>query len=75
MRGILGFIIMIQGVMGFIGQVFFDHAWGLLPHWFDLPSAAYVGLFAAGAALAVWGDADRKRKAKQLRDRTGAGAV
>lgn len=66
MRGILGFIIMIQGVMGFIGQVFFGHAWGLLPHWFDLPSAAYVGLVAAGAALAVWGDADKKRKAKQI---------
>ncbi len=66
---------MIQGVMGFVGQVFFDRAWGLLPHWFDLPSAAYVGLFAVGAALAAWGDADRRRKAKRLRDRTGAGAV
>ncbi|WP_327703562.1 hypothetical protein [Streptomyces decoyicus] len=74
MRGFLGFIIMIQGVMGFVGQVFFDGAWGLLPHWFDLPSAAYVGLFAAGAALAVWGDAARKRKEKQARQ-TGAGAV
>lgn len=62
---------MIQGVMGFIGQVFFDRGWGLLPHWFDLPSVAYAGLFVAGAALAVWGDVDRKRKAKQ----TGAGAV
>ncbi|MFE1766649.1 hypothetical protein ACFW81_20860 [Streptomyces angustmyceticus] len=74
MRGFLGFIVMIQGVMGFIGQVFFDHAWGLLPHWFDLPSVAYAGLFAAGAALAVWGDLDKKRKARQ-RGETGAGAL
>ncbi|MFE6738765.1 hypothetical protein [Streptomyces tubercidicus] len=70
MRGLLGFIIMIQGAMGFIGQVFFDGAWGLLPRWFQLPSPAYVGLFAAGAALAVWGDAARKRK--QQRERPGA---
>ncbi|GGW08200.1 hypothetical protein GCM10010500_78590 [Streptomyces nigrescens] len=56
--------------MGFIGQVFFDGAWGLLPHWFTLPSPAYVGLFAAGAALAVWGDTARKRK--QERARSGA---
>ncbi|MFI2260378.1 hypothetical protein [Streptomyces tubercidicus] len=70
MRGLLGFIIMIQGAMGFIGQVFFDGAWGLLPHWFHLPSPAYVGLFAAGAALAVWGDTARKRK--QQRERSGA---
>lgn len=65
MRGFLGFIVMIQGAMGFIGQTFFDGAWGLLPHWFDLPSVAYVGLIAAGAALAVWGDVDKKRKQKQ----------
>lgn len=66
MRGFLGFIVMIQGAMGFIGQTFFDGAWGLLSHWFDLPSVAYVGLFAAGAALAVWGDIDKKRKQRQL---------
>ncbi|MET7799780.1 hypothetical protein [Streptomyces decoyicus] len=69
MRGFIGFIVMIQGAMGFVGQTFFDHAWGLLPHWFELPSAAYAGLFAAGAALAVWGDTAKKRKQRQ------AGAV
>ncbi len=65
MRGFIGFIVMIQGAMGFIGQTFFDGAWGLLPHWFELPSIAYVGLFAAGAALAVWGDLDKKRRQKR----------
>ncbi|GAB7032630.1 hypothetical protein JCM4914_40910 [Streptomyces platensis subsp. malvinus] len=51
--------------MGFIGKTFFDGAWGLLAHWFDLPSVAYLGLFLAGAALAVWGDMDKKRKAER----------
>ncbi|GAU67775.1 hypothetical protein SSP35_05_03420 [Streptomyces sp. NBRC 110611] len=62
MRGIIGFIFMIQGALGFVSQTFFDRTWGLLAHWFDLPSVAYLGLFAAGAALAVWGDMDRKRR-------------
>ncbi|UQA94594.1 hypothetical protein [Streptomyces halobius] len=66
MRGIIGFIIMIQGAMGFIGQVFFDGAWGILPHWFELPSIAYIGIFALGAALCFWVDADKKRKQKEI---------
>lgn len=71
MRGFIGFIVMLQGAVGFIGQMFFDGAWGLLPHWFDLPSVAYLGVFAAGAALAVWGDMDKKREQK----RVGPGAA
>ncbi|MCX4639920.1 hypothetical protein QT196_18305 [Streptomyces sp. P9-2B-2] len=71
MRGLIGFIVMIQSAMAFIGQVFFDGVWGLLPRWFNLPSPAYVGLFAAGAALAVWGDTAKKRKQQQ----EGAGAA
>ncbi|MEU9119595.1 hypothetical protein AB0C96_07005 [Streptomyces sp. NPDC048506] len=67
--GFIGFIVMLQGAMGFIGQTFFDGAWGLLAHWFELPSLAYVGIFAAGAALAVWGDVDKKRK----QQRAGSG--
>ncbi|MFD8546715.1 hypothetical protein [Streptomyces sp. NPDC059649] len=65
MRGIIGFIAMLQGAMGFIGKTFFDGAWGLLAHWFDLPSVAYLGLILAGAALAVWGEMDKKRKAQR----------
>ena len=41
MRGFLGFIIMIQGAMGFVGQTFSDRAWGLLPHFFELPTAVF----------------------------------
>ncbi|MFG2864143.1 hypothetical protein [Streptomyces sioyaensis] len=65
MRGFLGFIIMIQGAMGFIGQTFSDHAWGLLPHFFELPTACYLLLFAAGVALIAWGEVDKKRKQEQ----------
>lgn len=64
--GVIGFIVMLQGAMGFIGQVFFDGGWGLLPHWFDLPSVAYLGVFAVGAALGVWADADKKRKRREI---------
>ncbi|MEU9111896.1 hypothetical protein AB0D04_08910 [Streptomyces sp. NPDC048483] len=65
MRGFIGFIAMLQGAVGFIGKVFFDKSWGILSHWFDPPVVAYAGLFAAGAALAVWGDLDKKRKQKE----------
>ncbi|MEU5546662.1 hypothetical protein AB0G85_30380 [Streptomyces sioyaensis] len=65
MRGFLGFIIMIQGAMGFIGQTFSDHAWGLLPHFFELPTVCYLLLVAAGVALIAWGEVDRKRKQEQ----------
>ncbi|MFI1304440.1 hypothetical protein [Streptomyces sioyaensis] len=72
MRGFLGFIFMIQGAMGFIGQTFSDGAWGVLPHFVDLPAVAYLGVFAAGAALAVWGEADSKRKQNQQQAGPGA---
>ncbi|MFG2139208.1 hypothetical protein [Streptomyces sp. NPDC048650] len=71
MRGFIGFIAMLQGAVAFIGQVFFDKSWGLLSHFFDLPAAAHLGVFAVGAGLAVWGDIDKKRKEKQA----GSGAV
>lgn len=71
MRGFFGFIVMLQGALGFIGQVFFDGAWGLLPHWFALPSVAYVGVFAAGVALIAWEEMDKKRK----KARSGGEAV
>ncbi|MEU5213975.1 hypothetical protein [Streptomyces sp. NPDC020742] len=74
MRGFLGFIIMLQGAMGFIGQVFFDGAWGLLPRWFELPSAVYVGICAAGVALIAWGETDKKRKERREHSEKDAGA-
>lgn len=56
---------MMQGAMGFIGQTFSDGAWGVLPHFFDLPTACYLLLFAAGVALLAWGEVDRKREQKR----------
>ncbi|MFI9049583.1 hypothetical protein [Streptomyces sp. NPDC053427] len=67
MRGIIGFIAMLQGAVGFVGQVFFDKNWGIMARFFDPPVAAHLGVFAAGAALAVWGELDKKRKQKRLK--------
>ncbi|WEB41845.1 hypothetical protein MOV08_23000 [Streptomyces yunnanensis] len=64
MRGIIGFIVMLQGGLGFVGQVFFDGAWGVIRHFVHLPSPAYAGICAAGVALIAWGEWDRKRKAE-----------
>ncbi|MFI0907883.1 hypothetical protein ACH4TE_30880 [Streptomyces sioyaensis] len=44
---------------------------GVLPHFFDLPTACYLLLFAAGVALLAWGEADKKRKQKQEQQKTG----
>ncbi|WP_411128512.1 hypothetical protein [Streptomyces sp. x-19] len=62
MRAIIGFIVMVQGALGLFGLLFFDGPWGVLRHVVDLPWPAYAGVFAAGAALMVWGEPDRKRK-------------
>ena len=61
--GYFGFFVMLQGALGFIGQVFFGGAWGVLHHLVDLPSVAYLGVFAVGAVLGVWGEGDKKREA------------
>ncbi|MFH8403171.1 hypothetical protein ACH4FX_00155 [Streptomyces sp. NPDC018019] len=67
---VLGIIVLIQGAMGALGRIFTDSTgWGILPHWFDLPTVAYAGMAAAGLALCVWGEAGKKR-----RKRAGAGA-
>ncbi|MFJ9414924.1 hypothetical protein ACIRPT_12245 [Streptomyces sp. NPDC101227] len=75
MRGFIGFIAMIQGAVGFAGQVFFGKNWGILSHWFDPPALAHAGVFAVGAALAVWGDLDKKRKQKREQGQVAGGAA
>lgn len=62
MREIAGVFLVIQGLGGFAAQVFFDTQWGLLHRWVDLPSVAYLGIAAAGAALVIWGDTARGKK-------------
>ncbi|MFE6686483.1 hypothetical protein ACFVFQ_08385 [Streptomyces sp. NPDC057743] len=72
MRGIIGFIVMLQGGLGFVGQVFSDGAWGVLHNFVDLSSPAYAGIFAVGVALLGWEEWDRKRKEKAEEAAKGA---
>ncbi|WP_030667426.1 hypothetical protein [Streptomyces rimosus] len=68
--GAIGVIVMIQGAMGALGRTFTDSTgWGILPHWYDLPTLAYVGMAVTGLALFVWGEAGKKR-----RNHAGSGA-
>ncbi|MFH8345810.1 hypothetical protein [Streptomyces sp. NPDC018045] len=69
MRGIIGIIVLIQGALGALGRTFTDSTgWGILPHWYDLPTLGYVAMAAAGLALIAWEEADKKR-----RKRVGSG--
>ncbi|NRQ38684.1 hypothetical protein HII36_43700 [Nonomuraea sp. NN258] len=61
MRGFVGFIALLQGLGGFVGRVAFDSEWGLLHRVADLPTPAYLAVAAAGAALLIWSDSDKKR--------------
>ncbi|MEU6999943.1 hypothetical protein [Nonomuraea sp. NPDC046570] len=54
---IVGVIVIIQGLMGFAGKVFFDKEWGLLHRWFDLSPIAYLGIAVVGLVLVVVGEA------------------
>ncbi|MFI9593086.1 hypothetical protein [Nonomuraea sp. NPDC052265] len=62
MRGFFGIIAVIQGLGGFVGRVWFDTEWGFVGRLVELPLAAYPGLAAAGLALLVWADHDRKNR-------------
>ncbi|WP_157248021.1 hypothetical protein [Nonomuraea typhae] len=61
MRAIVGFIVLIQGVVGFVGLTFFDSRWGLLHRLVELPSWAYLIIALAGAGLIMWGESAKKR--------------
>ncbi|NUR91325.1 MAG: hypothetical protein HOY71_45250 [Nonomuraea sp.] len=62
MRQIVGVFLGIQGLMGFVGGVFFDGPKGLLPRWVDLPAWSYLGLVVAGAILVIWGEEAKKSR-------------
>ncbi|MEU4234938.1 hypothetical protein AB0F17_62595 [Nonomuraea sp. NPDC026600] len=62
MRSFLGVIVIIQGLGGFVARVFFDTEFGLLRRWFDVPTPAYLAIAAAGVALLIWSDNDRRKK-------------
>ncbi|WP_367044117.1 hypothetical protein [Streptomyces sp. Je 1-332] len=58
---IVGWVLGIQGALGAAGRIFGDEPWGLLQKWWDVPTPAYLALFALGAALAIWGETSKKR--------------
>ncbi|MFB7371651.1 hypothetical protein ACFC0D_17590 [Streptomyces sp. NPDC056222] len=58
---VIGWITLVQGVLGAGGQLFGDKAWGVLQQWWDIPTPGYVVLALAGIALAVWGETAKKR--------------
>ncbi|MEV8625712.1 hypothetical protein [Streptomyces sp. NPDC051079] len=60
---VIGWIALVQGGLGAGGRLFGDGPWGLLQKWWDIPTPAYLVLFALGAALASYGE-NAKRKAK-----------
>ncbi|MEW2139994.1 hypothetical protein AB0892_25975 [Streptomyces sp. NPDC005409] len=56
----IGYVIGAQGLVSFASQAFFGTEWGWLHKLAALPSAAYLGIAAAGLALVVAGVRTRK---------------
>ncbi|ASU85446.1 hypothetical protein CDO52_23945 [Nocardiopsis gilva YIM 90087] len=59
MLEVIGIIVLIQGVLGFVGPMFFDKDMGLLHLWFDLPPVAYLGIAVLGVVVTAAGRALR----------------
>ncbi|MGX1505246.1 UNVERIFIED_CONTAM: hypothetical protein RKD43_003871 [Streptomyces graminofaciens] len=58
---IIGWVTGVQGVLGRPGPTFGDKPWGLLHQRWDLPSAGYIAVAAAGVALALTAETAKKR--------------
>ncbi|MER7823817.1 hypothetical protein ABTX85_14775 [Streptomyces sp. NPDC096097] len=56
----IGYVVGAQGLVSFGSQTFFGTEWGWLHKIVDLPSAAYLGILAAGLALVLTGVRTRK---------------
>ncbi|MGW7461941.1 hypothetical protein [Streptomyces sp. NPDC054797] len=56
----IGYVVGAQGLVSFASQAFFGTEWGWLHKLVALPSAAYLGIAAAGLALIVAGARTRK---------------
>lgn len=61
MLEIIGIVVLIQGVLGFVGPAFFGTDLGLLHLWVDLPPVANVGVAVAGGVVALLGARGRMR--------------
>ncbi|MEW2524248.1 hypothetical protein [Streptomyces sp. NPDC047071] len=58
---LVGWVVGIQGALGFLGRVFGGDSWGLIQKWWDVPTAGYAALFVVGAVLAVYGEFGKAR--------------
>ncbi|MEV6675436.1 hypothetical protein AB0N09_00995 [Streptomyces erythrochromogenes] len=61
----IGYVVGAQGALTFASRTFFGAEWGWLPKVVDLPSAAYLGIVAAGLALVAVGVRTRKAPARR----------
>ncbi|MBB6170168.1 hypothetical protein HNR23_000228 [Nocardiopsis mwathae] len=59
MLEVIGIVVLIQGVLGIAGPMFFGQDMGLLHLWFDLPPVAYLGLAVLGLVVTLAGRALR----------------
>ncbi|MFB7785041.1 hypothetical protein ACFC1D_20305 [Streptomyces vinaceus] len=56
----IGYVVGAQGLVSFASQTFFGTEWGWLHKIVDIPSAAYLGITAAGLALVTAGVRTRR---------------
>ncbi|WP_060180354.1 MULTISPECIES: hypothetical protein [Streptomyces] len=56
----IGYVVGVQGLLGFASRTFFGTEWGWLHKVVDLPPAAHLGIAAVGLALVVVGVRTRK---------------
>ncbi|MFJ8308855.1 MULTISPECIES: hypothetical protein [unclassified Streptomyces] len=62
--GPIGWVVGIQGVLGFAGAQFGNGPWGFLHKITDIPTAGYLALAVLGAAVAVWAEMGKKAPQK-----------
>ncbi|MER5767748.1 hypothetical protein [Streptomyces sp. NPDC001985] len=56
-----GWVTAIQGALGAGGRLLGDGPWGMLERWWDVPTAGYLAITAAGLLVAYAGEAARRR--------------
>ncbi|KOU38155.1 hypothetical protein [Streptomyces sp. WM6378] len=58
--GSLGWVVGIQGALGFAGGLFGNGPWGFLHKIADIPPGGYLALLALGAVPAVWAEMGKR---------------
>ncbi|WP_438290464.1 hypothetical protein [Streptomyces sp. HUAS TT7] len=62
--GSIGWVVGIQGILGFAGSQFGNGPWGFLHKIIGVPTAGYLTLAALGTGLAVWSEVGKKASQK-----------